>query len=204
MRKHTHTPTDSHTRTDLVQIVDKIRHSGLQNGVWCCCVMALSQCEDFRNQKNSVEELIESLGHKVIFLPKFHPEYNFIERYWARIKWWLRAHCVGTLNALMDVIEKACSTDVVPLTLIRKYARTSWRWMEAYRRKWSPALTTFAAKSYHGHRGVPQSMDAIIEELSNHRRRKAAERGKELLDRDREETRARARESVVDLSHVTH
>ena len=105
----------------------------------------------------------------------------------------------------MDNVEKACSTSVVPLTLIRKYARTSWRWMEAYRRKWSPALTTFAAKSYHGHRGVPASMDRIIEELQEHRRHKAADRGRILVEKDKEETRVREIERSVrdvDLAHV--
>ena len=109
----------------------------------------------------------------------------------------------------MDNAARACSFDVVSLTLIRKYARTSWRWMEAYRRQiteeWSPDLTAFAAKSYHGHRGVPPSMDRIIEELTEHRRLKAANRGRSLLDRDRERVRERKREEeggVPDLTSI--
>ena len=102
-----------------------------------------------------------------------------------------------TMHGLFENAQHACSTDVVSLTLIRKYARTSWRWMEAYRRQltedWSPELTAFAAKSYHGHRGVPPTMDRIIEELASHKRLKAVERGRELLDRDSVRVRARER-----------
>ena len=102
-----------------------------------------------------------------------------------------------TMDGLFENAQHAYSTDVVSLTLIRKYARTSWRWMEAYRRQltedWSPELTAFAAKSYHGHRGVPPTMDRIIEELASHKRLKAVERGRELLDRDSVRVRARER-----------
>ena len=142
--------TLTHPHVYVTQIRDKIRHEGIRNGVECCCVHALSSCSDFQNQKNSVEELVESLGHQVIFLPKFHPELNFIERFWSRIKWWLRGHCLMTMDGLLENVRHACSTDVVSLTLIRKYARTSWRWMEAYRRQlteeWSPELTVLRSQ----------------------------------------------------------
>ena len=112
-----------------------------------------------------------------------------------------------TLDGLLENVERACSTDVVSLTLIRKYARTSWRWMEAYRRQitedWSPELTAFAAKSYHGHRGVPPSMDRIIEELTSHRRMKAAEKGKFLMDRDRDRVSGREGQDPVPVPNLS-
>jgi transposase len=46
-------------------------------------------------QAKSVERRLENKqdrGHHCLFLPKFHPELNFIERYWAIIKHWLRYH----------------------------------------------------------------------------------------------------------------
>ena len=166
------------------QITDKIRHAGLDaDGVPCCCVWALSQCEDFKQQQNSVQELIEKLGHHCLFLPKFHPELNFIERFWSRLKWWLRQHCEFSLKALWNSLEEACAS--IPLSLIRKYARTSWRYMSCYRMNWSPELSAFAAKSYHGHRGVPPSMDALINDLKIWKAKKVAEKGQLLLDRDR-------------------
>ena len=113
------------TATSLNQIEEKIRHQGFdKDGVPCCCVFALSQCDDFKDQKNAVMELIESLGHLCVFLPKYHPELNFIERFWSRLKWWLRQHCEWSLRALFEKIEEAC--DNIELSLIRKYARTAW------------------------------------------------------------------------------
>ena len=55
----------------------------------------LSEQADFKEQQNAIQELVLSRGHFCIFLPKFHPELNFIERYWSRVKWYEigRASC---------------------------------------------------------------------------------------------------------------
>ena len=45
----------------------------------CCMARLLSQQDDFINQPSMLEELITSLGHECIFLPKFHCELNPIE-----------------------------------------------------------------------------------------------------------------------------
>ncbi len=47
----------------------------------CCACHILAAQEDFLNQKPILQEVIESLGHKVIFYPKFHCEFNYIEMY---------------------------------------------------------------------------------------------------------------------------
>ena len=39
-----------------------------------------------------------SRGHYCIFLPKYHPELNFIERYWSRVKWYARQKCDQTIK----------------------------------------------------------------------------------------------------------
>ena len=149
-------------------------------------------------------ELIESLGHLCVFLPKYHPELNFIERFWSRLKWWLRQHCEWSLRALFEKIEEAC--DNIELSLIRKYARTAWRWMDAYRQatrqEWSPQLTTFVAKSYHGHRGVPTSMDTLIDELASWNKAKAVARAQELVEQDTEMRRVSDSTSPPDMSGV--
>ena len=36
---------------------------------------------DFKEQKKAIQELVLSRDHFCIFLSKFHPELNFIERY---------------------------------------------------------------------------------------------------------------------------
>ena len=52
----------------------------------CCARHILAAQEDFRNQKPLLQEIIEGLGHKVIFYPKFHCELNYIEMYWEVTK----------------------------------------------------------------------------------------------------------------------
>ena len=146
------------------EIVNKVKHQG-SRAVPCCCVYALSQCPDFMAQKNSVQELIEAQGHICIFLPKYHPELNYIERFWGHTKRWLRRHCLYTMAGLWDNIERAFSEEVTPLSLQRKFSRKSWRWMSAYRTGLSPELACFAARKYHGHRCVPPTIDRLIEEL---------------------------------------
>ena len=167
------------------QIVDKVLHAGRDaDGRPCCVVWALSQCDDFANQRNAVEEYITSRGHKCIFLPKFHPEFNFIERFWAFVKWYLRKYCQYTMTGLWENLEKVFSEAVIELALIRKFARTSWRWMDAYRHKWSLELTTFATKVYHGHRQVPPTMDSLVMQLREHKRKAAAAKLERLVEEE--------------------
>ena len=164
------------------QIVDKIKHKGRNaQGVPCCVVWALSQCEDFLAQKNAVEECVQQGGHEVIFLPKFHPELNFIERFWGHAKRWLRSHCLYTMEGLWNNLGKVCSADITPVSLLRKFARTSWRWMDVYRRGLPPAISAFAAKQYHGHRCVPPTMDALVDEFKAHKRKAAAVKLESLI-----------------------
>lgn len=146
-------------------IADKVHHTG-SRAAPCCCVYALSQCADFRAQQNALEELITKAGHRCIFLPKFHPELNFIERVWGHIKRWLRQNCLYTMDGLWNQIDKALSEEVTPVALQRKFARKSWRWMAAYRKGLSPELTAFATHKYHGHRHFGCTVDELVEKLS--------------------------------------
>ena len=52
----------------------------------CCARHILAAQEDFKANKPLLQEVIESMGHKVIFYSKFHPELNFIEQYWGAAK----------------------------------------------------------------------------------------------------------------------
>jgi hypothetical protein len=49
----------------------------------CCLDRLLELQPDFQEQRNRLQEAIETRGHYVLFLPKFHPELNFIELYWV-------------------------------------------------------------------------------------------------------------------------
>ena len=150
------------------EIRNKVKHTGscARTGKPCCAVWKLSQCQDFQEQLNAVEETIKQAGHECIFLPKFHPELNYIERFWGHCKRWLRKHCMYSMSGLWSNFEKVFSDEVSPLSLQRKFARTAWRWMDVYRRdNLDPEVAAFAAKSYHGHRCIPASMDELVDDL---------------------------------------
>ena len=67
--------------------IDVPLHVGWADEVLCRLEFLLSEQADFKEQQNAIQELVLSRGHFCIFLPKFHPELNFIERYWSRVKW---------------------------------------------------------------------------------------------------------------------
>mmetsp|Transcript_20475 Transcript_20475/g.65357 ORF Transcript_20475/g.65357 Transcript_20475/m.65357 type:complete len:240 (+) Transcript_20475:666-1385(+) len=127
----------------------------------CCMLCQLADCEDFRTEKPTLQNLIESLGHKCIFFPKFHPELNFIERFWSHVKRELRKTCEYTLNGfdkhVTDKLHNACK-----LATIRRYARHSWRWMSTYSLGLPPKVVAYAVKKFRGHRTIPPGVDGEI------------------------------------------
>src|SRR5437762_754672 len=59
----------------------------------CYAVRVLSLQPDFLAQRPLVREVIKDCGHKVIFYPKFHCEFNFIEMFWDAVKRYARNNC---------------------------------------------------------------------------------------------------------------
>lgn len=52
-----------------------------------CCLTRLLQLQpDFAGEKPALQEIAEAAGHQVLFLPKYHPELNWIELFWAKLK----------------------------------------------------------------------------------------------------------------------
>ena len=57
---------------------------------WMCETLAKNS--NFRDEKNMIEHMLMNRAHIPCFLPKFHPELNPIERVWAQLKRYTRAH----------------------------------------------------------------------------------------------------------------
>jgi hypothetical protein len=91
----------------------------------------LSKQKDFAEQKEWLEETLLEAGFAVDFYPKYHCEFNYIEMFWGAAKAWSRAHCTFNFNDHVLLVPKAL--DSVSLSKIRKFARKSYRYMDAYR-----------------------------------------------------------------------
>ena len=92
-----------------VRVVKRIRRILEERGLWndqrlvckdttkcdstCCARSTLTKQADSLTGKSWLEEDVQDAGELMILLPKFHPEFNFIEMYWGACKRYTREHC---------------------------------------------------------------------------------------------------------------
>ena len=74
---------------------------------------------DFQGVTSLLEEHCRKRGFEVLFLPRFHPGLNFIERCWGRAKW---SHRQLPASPREDDLEQNAlkSLDSIPLDLMRQ------------------------------------------------------------------------------------
>ena len=102
-------------------------------------------------------------GFCIDYYPKYHCEFNYIEMFWGAAKAWSRANCTFNFNDHVRLVPKAL--DSVSLTKIKKFARKSYRYMDAYHITSSGgnSLTCkqieYAIKRYRGHRKIPRILE---------------------------------------------
>ncbi len=89
-------------------------------------IAVLNSHPDFANQKPWLQEICYEASHLIIFFPKFHPELNWIERYWSIAKAYARANCDYTFETLKSTVPQAL--DHVGVQTMRRYARKCFRY----------------------------------------------------------------------------
>ena len=115
----------------------------------CCACRVLGAERDFRDQKGRLQEEVETLGHRILFYPKFHCELNFIERYCCQAKWVARENCGYDFEALKATVPEALA--LVTNASIRGFYRLAVRTIDAY----SAGLCyEFKRNVYRSHRQV--------------------------------------------------
>ena len=136
-----------------------------ERGLWTLPEMKLDEARklldaqpDFFSQKEWLEETVHLSGHKIIFYPKFHPEFNWIEMYWGATKRYTRRHCTYSFKDLQEMLPRALK--VTTLSTMRRLARRSFRYISAYRsgRVLTPQQIEHAMKQYSSHRSIPLSI----------------------------------------------
>jgi hypothetical protein len=127
----------------------------------CCARTLLESQEDFCSQKNWIQETVEANGHIFILFSKFHPEFNFIEMYWAEAKRITRVKCDYTFAGLKQTVPEVLES--IELVKIRRFSRKCDRYMSCYRLGMPPKLAEFACRKFKSHRSIPP--ETILAEL---------------------------------------
>ena len=161
------------------------------NRIDCCARCLIANQLDFLGEKGLIQTIIESQGHKVffnfcihvykfylkltlvqvIFYPKFHPEFNYIEMYWGAAKKYAREHCEYNLRSLRNVVPAALNS--VPLGTIRAYVWLSFRQIDTYRHGLTEHAAEYAVKNHKAHRTINEEImnriNVFLNQIYNHK-----------------------------------
>lgn len=129
----------------------------------CCMETMLSHEPDFRREKTRLHQSCISAGHKLLLLPKFHPELNPIEILWGACKRYTRAACDYSARGLRESVNVALEEFSRP-EQIRKYFRRVRRFLDAYDKGLSDQEALWATRTYKSHRSIPCSFRKEEEE----------------------------------------
>jgi hypothetical protein len=85
----------------------------------CCCRRVLYNQPDFAHVTTILENTCTARGFRVIYLPKFHCELNFIEQCWGYAK---RIYRLNPPSPREDLLEKnvVAALDCIPLATMRR------------------------------------------------------------------------------------
>lgn len=105
---------------DAEQVEEPERNSSDENN-WCCMKRVLSLQTDFAEEKPYLQQRIEELGHRCIFLPKFHCELNAIEMYWGFAKSSESSYMLIDLNEHSSVYKGIGTSMMANSLLLRSW-----------------------------------------------------------------------------------
>lgn len=117
----------------------------------CCAMAILAHQPDFLEQKCLIEEILNSEGQDVLFLPKFHCELNWIEQFWGACKRYTREHSTGSITGLRENIPAAMDS-VHNGVSINRFFEKSLRIMTAYHDGLKTDTEEFSTRVYKSHR----------------------------------------------------
>jgi len=118
----------------------------------CCGKHLLEAQPDFKAQRTAIQEVVEDSGHIFELYPKFHCECNFIERFWGTAKRRARVECDYKFMGLLSRVPMIL--DSIPIAMIRKFARKSWRYIDAYALGYKGLDAQAVVKTYKSHRRI--------------------------------------------------
>lgn len=128
----------------------------------CCARGCMRRQPDFVAQKEWLREVIEEAGCFMIFYPKFHCEFNFIELTWGYMKSYLRRHCTFNYRELKAKIEELLRPGGIPLDKVQNFSRFCFRFMDGYRKGLSGPILDYTLKKCKKHRSIPVEIVARV------------------------------------------
>ena len=156
----------------LLNIPTYAEDAEVSRGIVCRCQSCVLAAQpDFANQVSGLEEIYEDhnkangTNHFCLFLPKFHPELNPIERAWSRMKWYVRKHNTGKIVDLRDAMTTGLSDHILPVAMIRRFCRLTTAYIEAYSMGHDIMQAETWLSSRRSHRGYATTMDSKLELL---------------------------------------
>ncbi|EDR04580.1 uncharacterized protein LACBIDRAFT_330517 [Laccaria bicolor S238N-H82] len=123
----------------------------------CCCHWVLYNQPDFTHIPTILKNTCNTRGFRLIYLPNFHCELNFIEQCWGYAK---RIYRLNPPSSKEEVLEKYALAvlDSISLAQMRRFSNRSQKFMDAYVKGLNGRQAAWAARKYKGHRVLPDSL----------------------------------------------